>query len=310
MGRMMHRTGLQGLTIAVAALLAVPASAETLYGLGGSMLVKVDTSRPFAPPTLVAGNFLPGSSITFGPDGLLYGFDLSSRVQRIDLSTGDRRLIAGAFVPTGDITFGPDGRLYGLTSANTIISLDIASQQTLLVASNISPRGDLRFGPGGKLYAMDSTLDLMEFTRTGFSSWSQRSIAGRMHGSGGLTVGPAGKLYAIDDFSSLLEIDPQTRFIDRLGSSGEWGSGDLQFGADGLLYGFGLTGRLQRMDTATGTVSFLTSGLDGNADLAFQPSTPVPEPGPAMLLMLGLPAIVWRRLRRGKKDIHPGRSIR
>lgn len=299
---MMRKKILRHLAAATVATLALAASAETLFGVGATgSLVKFDTSQPGAVLTVVATNFLPESSITFGPDGFLYGFDLSSRVQRLDLATGERRLISGLFAPTGDITFGPDGRLYGLTSANTILSLDIASQQTTLVASNIAARGDLRFGPDGKLYTTDTAFDLVRLTRAG-QAWTRQSIERHMGTSGGLTFAPDGSLYAIDDRSLLITFNPRTGFLDRLNFSVQWGSGDLQFGSDGLIYGFDLNGRVQRMNLTTGARSILASGMTGNADLAFQPSAPVPEPASGLLLLLGLPAVAWRHLRRSKAD--------
>lgn len=195
------------------------------------------------------------------------------------------------------LTFSSDNTLYGLKQQN-LYTIDINTGATTLIGSNsVSDFLEaLTFGLDGKLYTADSgrlwTLD----TTTG-----AETLLGTITGLSdvdGLTVAPtevvttvgtfaAGTLFA-NDGANIYALDLNTMTAIQVSNSAP-SSESIAFDADGTLYtnasGFSTYDLLTGASTALGGNGIWGSAIYGALS---QTSAPIPAPGTALLLSLGL----------------------
>jgi hypothetical protein len=279
-------------------------------------------------------------SLDYGPGGELYAYmddpdspTVNGGVYQIDLATGTGTpaFIGGVGALAGESEVAVSGSgLIATSPANSVNFLQVFDPSgpsviySATLTGTVAAMGifDLDFGPNGELYAyMDDPdaptpnggvyeIDLA----TGTGSPAFIGGIGALAGESELAVSSAGLMAtsAADSVNYLQVFDPNgpgllfDGFL--TGAVGGFGIFDLAFGPGGELFAYmddpdGPTGNggVYQIDLATGTGSlvFQRGGIAGESEIAI---SPVPEPGPCVLLGSGLLAVaVLARVRRNRR---------
>jgi len=284
------------LTLALAGFTA-PASAETIYGIAAvgnsTSLLSWDSASP---GSIVSGSFVSGLQsnetivgIDFRPaTGELYALGTTSRLYKLNTSTGAATAVAGSFSPAlNGFNFGFDFnpvidriRVVAETNKNTVLNPITGAVQASAT--------DLFFGPADPNFGVDPNVVNSAYTN---------NFAGA----------PSTQLYGIDTALDIL--------VTQANSAGTLGTvGPLGFNATGVG-GFDISGttgiayaallpsgssqsNLYAINLATGAATNLGQ-IDGGVIItAISVAPAIPEPATLALAGMALAAIPLVR-RRG-----------
>ena len=260
----MKRTPISTFTVLIGLVVALPASAVTLYGTGDDGSNLYTTNSLNGASTLVGSfGFSATYSVAFSPSNVLYSivdFYNSSALAKVNTTTGGATLVGSATnIPElMAIIFAPDGTLYAASwGTNDLYTINTTTGVATVVGSlGFGGVMDLAFDPNGNLYALSDSLYKINLST----------------GAGSLITGLA------DGCLMGLSIDPSDRFLatDYCTSNSP----------------------LYQINTSNGSLTSLgNTGISSPMGLTYQ-STAVPEPAGISVLGVGLIGLCFARRRR------------
>ncbi len=317
--------------LVMAALLAIPAGADTVYvtSYGTGELISYDSSDPTGTKTVLlpGGSLVSPGSLAVGPDGNLYigengdGSTFAPRISKYEPATLTLSTVypfASFEVFPGSLVFqGTDlliGRNPFFSNTGPIVKLANATGGPLAV-SDYTTGGSLASSPGlalaadGRLYVSDQTYDFVSGIASGpvkrfdaAGTYVGEVIA---DGASGL-AGPTGlaidgtTLYTASIMNgTILQTDLTTDITTAFATTGSpFEVGTLALLSDGsLLAGSPSgTGNIYHFGTDGTLLSTFASGLGQIGGIAT-----VPEPGTAGIAAGGAAAVVWLVRRHGRR---------
>lgn len=245
--------------------------------------------------------------MAFGPQGWLYAVAATSNfgtaVYAFDSSGGLRESYASnnyvyGNLSYGKIAFGNDGRFY-VAGQDQLMAFTPGMANPSVIYTN-NQVFDVEALPSGNLLVL-SAYELKEITPSGQVVRSIGPNGGWLTDARGVEYDPVSHdifvsmLGSSNNFFSVMRLDSSTGQVEA--STNLWYADDLLLTDDGRL----VVGSRMLAPTIF-DLNLHPIGTFNGGQQMFVAQMPVPEPAAAVLLLLGLPLLAWRRRNAARSD--------
>ena len=133
----------------VARVVISPDDQFVAAGRGGQMVL-YETLRPFDPPLPIAND--ASVAVAFSPDGAKAVFTRGTKVETLDIATGERQVAPDEYPALRDVAYSPDGRFVAASLATGVFVLDAQSLRKMTACTPVSVAGyaGIRFSPDSR----------------------------------------------------------------------------------------------------------------------------------------------------------------